>query len=192
MLTLKFMIGFSIVHIVALMVVFALPHDYWEDKPSAYDGLLMGYYPDVFIDQFREQAGDYHWATGSYVDSALLGYVSGKHFSVFGESSKYGRQDDLLTDWRAMAGENIAVLMYKEQDSMLLQHFFDKVEVLPFKVRQRKYYLLRGEGFRYELYRRIVLTLVRDKYYRYPAFLPEGQCYFYQRYFPNEGVVRLP
>ncbi len=189
--SLKFMLGFSVVHIIALSVVFALPHDYWKDKPSAYDGLLMGYYPDEFIKQFREQGKDYHWATGSYVDSALLGYVSGRHFSVFGESSKYGRQDDLLTDWRTLDGKNIALLMYREQDSKLHRNFFDKHEVITFRVRQRKYYLLRGEGFRYEQYRRKVLTLVRDKYYRYPAFLPAGQCYFYQRYFPDEGVVRL-
>jgi hypothetical protein len=189
--SLKFMVGFSLVHIAAFVVIFALPHDYWKDKPSVYDGVLIGYYTDEFVAQFREQAEGYHWATGSYVDSAMLEYVSGERFSIFGESSKYGRQDDLLTDWRTLAGKNIAVLMYKAEDSTLLKNFFDRAEVIPFKVGLRDFYLLRGEGFRYELYRRVILTLVRDKYYRYPAFLPAGECYFYQRYFPDDGVVRL-
>ncbi len=190
--SLKFMAGFTLLHIVILLGIFAVPHHYWEKKPEVYEGLLMGFYPERFVDQFREKADGYHWATGSYVDSALLGYVSGRHFSVFGESSKYGRHDDQLTDWRSLDGKDIALLMYNADDSLLHKNFFKHAEVIPFKVKSREYYLLLGQGFRYELYRRVILTLIRDKYYRYPAFLPQGECYFYQRYFPGEGVQRLP
>ncbi|MEN8168919.1 MAG: glycosyltransferase family 39 protein [Pseudomonadota bacterium] len=189
--SLKFMMGFSLLHIAAVVVVLTLPHDYWKSKPSVYDGVLIGYYADEFIEQFDVQADGYHWATGSYVESGMLEYVSGKRFIVFGGGSKHGRHDDLLTDWRAFAGENIAVLVYKEQTANAYALYFKQASVVPFQVQQRNLYLLLGNGFRYELYRNGVLTQIRDRYYRYPDFLPAGQCYFNQRYFPGEGVLRL-
>lgn len=189
--SLQFMVAFSLLHIAALAVVFAMPHDYWKSRPSVYDGVLIGYYADEFIAQYRQHAEGYHWATESYVDSAMLEYNSGERFIVMGEGSKYGRHDDLLTDWRALDGENVALLLYQEEDATPYRHFFVEADVVPFRVQQGELFLLRGRGFRYETYRREVLTLLRDRYYRYPAFLPAGQCYFYQRYFPGEGVARL-
>jgi hypothetical protein len=189
--SLQFMAGFTLLHIAALMVVFALPHDYWKSKPSVYDGILIGYYADEFTEQFRKQADGYHWATESYVDSAMLEYTSGERFIVFGEGSKYGRHDDLLTDWRELDGENIAILMYSEESTIQYLPFFSQADVIPFRVQQGELYILRGKGFRYESYRTKMLTQLRDRYYRYPAFLPAGKCYFYQRYFPGEGVARL-
>jgi hypothetical protein len=43
---------------------------------------------------------------------------------------------------------------------------------------------VRGRGFDYEAYRTHVLAAVRERYYRIPAFLPVGRCYFFERYFP--------
>jgi hypothetical protein len=121
----------------------------------------------------------------------MLEYNSEQRFIVMGKGSKYGRHDDLLTDWRELDGENIALLLYQEEDATPYRHFFVEADVVPFRVQQGELFLLRGRGFRYETYRREVLTLLRDRYYRYPAFLPAGQCYFYQRYFPGKGVARL-
>ena len=189
--SLKFMAGFSLLHIVALIVIFSLPHDYWENKPEVYDGVLIGFYPEEFLERFREHAADYHWATGSYVDSAILEYKGGKRISIFGDGSKYGRQDDLLTDWRELDGQNIAALLYNEVTAANYQRYFSNSEVVRFPVGKRDFFLLLGEGFRYERYRKEILSLLRNSYYRFPGFLPEGECYFYQRHFPGEELIRL-
>ena len=45
------------------------------------------------------------------------------------------------------------------------------------------YHAVLGRGFDYEAYRKGVLADVRDRYYRIPAALPVGRCYFFERYF---------
>ncbi|MDH5785000.1 MAG: glycosyltransferase family 39 protein [Chromatiales bacterium] len=186
-----FMVGFSLLHVVALVWVLMLPHDYWKSRPAVYDGVLIGFYADEFIKRLDDQGDGYHWATGSYVDSAILEYKSGRRTSVFGKGSKYGRQDDMLTDWRQLDGKNIAVLLYREMEAQAYAGFFHEAEIIRFPVRQRDFYLIRGKGFNYKRYRDDILRYVRDRYYRYPDFLPDGECYLYDRYFPDTDIVRL-
>lgn len=48
------------------------------------------------------------------------------------------------------------------------------------------FYLVLGQGFRYEPYRDTVLRQVKDRWYRVPAYLPMSACYFADKYFPGE------
>jgi hypothetical protein len=185
------MVVFSLLHIIAIVIIFTLPIETWKGRPVAYNGILLGLHTDEFLKQFDRIPDDFIRATGSYVDSAILEKASGEHFIVFGDGSKYGRQDDLLTDWRKLEGKNIAVLRDKEKTAEEYRVFFRTSEVHEFVVKGRAYYLLEGRGFRYEVYREQILTLLRDRYYRMPDYLPSDNCYFYQRYFPGEGVMRL-
>jgi hypothetical protein len=189
--TVKFMLFFSLLHAAAVMVLVMVPIDHWKDRGAAYYGLLLGLHKDRFIQQFNSLPPGFVYATGSYVDSALLEHASGSRFIVFGDGSKYGRQDDLLTDWRALEGKNIAVLRTKKKTAEEYQEFFNSSQISEFEVMGTPFYLLEGRGFHYSIYREQMLTRLRDSYYRYPAFLPAGQCYFYRRYFPGEGIARL-
>jgi len=47
-----------------------------------------------------------------------------------------------------------------------------------------------GRGFHYTAYRDGVLAPMRDRYYRIPAFLPQGACVFCERYFETACPVR--
>lgn len=185
----KFIIGFSLFHMVMAGAILSQPHEVWRGK-SFYEGILIGFYTEEFVDQYRQKAAGYHWAAGSYVDSAMLEYASGTRFIVFGDGSKYGRHDDQLTDWRGLEGENIAVLVYNPGSANGYRRFFAEAEVLPFSVQGRDYYLVRGRGFQYQRYRQEMLTMLRDSYYQIPPFLPMGECYFTQRYFADEDAVR--
>lgn len=184
--TLKFMLGFSLLHAVILLVVVSLPLDYWKERSSAYNGMLLGLYTDEFVDQFSRLPEGFVWASGSYVDSAILEKASGERVIVFGDGSKYGRQDDLLTDWQALSGRNIAVLRTKRKTAEEYQKFFQSSQLHEFKVNQTSFFLLQGYGFRYDRYRDDILMLLRDKYYRIPDYLPVNSCYFYDRYFPDD------
>lgn len=187
---LQFMLLFSLLHGAMLATLIAVPLDYWKERGASYYGLLLGLHRDEFIEQFTSLPPGFVYATGSYVDSALLEQASGARFIVFGDGSKYGRQDDLLTDWRALDGGNIAVLRTRKKTAEAYQAFFANSRIREFEVRGTPFYLLQGEGFRYDRYREQILTLVRDSYYQLPDFLPPGDCYFYQRYFPSMAEGR--
>jgi hypothetical protein len=44
------------------------------------------------------------------------------------------------------------------------------------------HYAVLGRGFDYAAYREQVLSVVRERWYRIPAWLPVGRCYFFERY----------
>ena len=52
------------------------------------------------------------------------------------------------------------------------------------------FYAVLGQGFDYRAYHRGVLEPVRDRYYRIPAWLPVGRCYFCERYFGGAQCAR--
>ena len=56
-------------------------------------------------------------------------------------------------------------------------------------MRGATFQLVLGRGFDYVAYRDGVLTAVRDRYYRIPAYLPQGACWLCQRYF---GTTTCP
>jgi hypothetical protein len=62
------------------------------------------------------------------------------------------------------------------------QPFFRTIETREIAVRGAKFYLVLGQGFDYAAYRDRVLAEIRDRYYRIPSYLPQGRCYFCERY----------
>ena len=135
--------------------------------------------------------GDRAVATRNYAYSSILEYKIGRHFSVFGEASKHGRQDDILTDYRQLDGKGMAILFYSTRSIPQYRRYFEHVALHTIKVRGTTNTVLIGDGFRYALYRDEILALVKKQYYRMPAFLPSGACYFYDRYYPNQDIERL-
>lgn len=188
----RFMAVFGVLHLAAITVVLALPYDVWRKHPVAHHDLVFGSHTAEFLAQIEPRLEGYALATESYVYSSMLEYRSGRRVHVFGTASKHGRQDDLLTDFRSLEGRNIAVLVYAEKSVAEHGAYFERYEVYPVTVRGVTDYLLLGQGFRYAKYREEVLRHLAERYYRLPWFLPAGTCYFYQRYFPDEDIPRLP
>ncbi len=187
-----FMTWFSTVHVAIIAVLLVLPTDIWRERPVLHHDMVFGSHSGEFWQQMAPQVEGYALATESYVSSAILEHRSGRRFHVFGDASRYGRHDDLLTDYRALDGQNIAVLLYAEKSPAVHARYFEQHEVHEITVRGVTDYLLLGRGFRYALYRDEVLRRGQQQFYRLPWFLPAGACYFYDRYFPDEEVQRLP
>jgi hypothetical protein len=61
--------------------------------------------------------------------------------------------------------------------------YFRSVEYRTFVLSGASFHLVLGRGFDYAAYRERVLAPVRDRYYRIPSYLPQGRCYFCERYF---------
>ncbi|MCW8841759.1 MAG: glycosyltransferase family 39 protein [Gammaproteobacteria bacterium] len=191
--SITFMAGFSLLHLALLAVLMLLPLEVWQERQSSiHYSLVVGMHGDELWQEIEPLVGERQFATTSYSSSAILEYATGRRTAVFGDGSKYGRQDDLLTDFRQLDGRGVAVLLKGRGSSEQFLPYFDEVALHPLKTRDIDGYLLVGDGFRYDLYRDEVLRRVQQRFYRLPWFLPVGSCYFYDHYFPQQDVERLP
>jgi len=102
---------------------------------------------------------------------------------VFGEASSHARHDDVLTDFRRLDHKNILVFRKNAPIDRDYRPYFRSVEYRSFALAGATFHLVLGRGFDYAAYRDQVLTDVRDRYYRIPWYLPQGKCYFCERYF---------
>ena len=65
------------------------------------------------------------------------------------------------------------------------QPFFRRVEFSEIVVDGARFYRIYGHGFDYARYHDMVLSRVRERFYRIPAWLPQRACLFNERYFPE-------
>ena len=113
-------------------------------------------------------------------------YASGRYFFVFGTASSHARHDDILTDFRTLAGRNILILRKNPPEAAEYAPYFASVEYRQVELYGATFHLVLGRRFDYDRYREAVLRPSRDRYYRMPAYLPLGRCAFCERYFPDE------
>lgn len=182
--------AFALIHVIGLVVLLNVAPAITAEKPVTHHDVIFGLKNDEFVRQIDAAAGDFHRATDSYTYSAILEHTSGVRYAVMGDGSKYGRQDDIITDWRTLDGENIAMLIYKESSVPYYSRFFEHYSVTTITVDGVSDYLLLGQNFHYQKYRDTVLNKIKRKFYRFPEWLPCRECYFYKRYFPDEPYLR--
>lgn len=188
----QFNVGFSLLHVVAIAAVLMLPYSLWKNHAVVHYDLIFGAHPEEFWQQMAPYAANSVVGTDDYIYSAIMEHETGRYFIVMGDASKYGRQDDIQSDYRTFNGKDMAVLFYAEKSIPLYGRYFDSYQMHEIHVRGATGYLLVGHGFHYQAYRDAVLQRIRHKFYRLPWFLPCGKCYFYDRYFPNQPRERLP
>jgi 4-amino-4-deoxy-L-arabinose transferase-like glycosyltransferase len=168
-------------HVLAIAVVAALPLQTWQSSrffsrltfPGRLAELMTAVAPDL---RGRELAAD------SYASAALLEYRLQRPVAVFGRGTAHARQDDIDTDWRAMDGKDLLILRREPPLERDYAPYFRSIEVKRLPLGGSSYHAILGNGFRYEAYRAGVLADIRERYYRIPAALPVGRCYFLERY----------
>jgi hypothetical protein len=117
-------------------------------------------------------------------------YHSGKHFIVFMDDDRNGRNDDKLTDFKALDGRNILILStlkVKPNEYQDYRNYFKRLMIDTLSVREAEYTLIFGEGFQYHKYRDTYLSKILLDCYDIPEFLPIGNCFFFNRYFPERN-----
>lgn len=184
-----FFISFAVVHVSAIFVISRLPLETWS-KTRIYDGLVLTFEHEAILKALEPYAKDWVLAMDGYSNAVTMGYNARRYFIVFGEASSHARHDDILTDFRTLAGRNILVLRKSEPDLAEYQPYFRQVTVDSFMVRGARFWRVKGEGFNYPAYRDGVLAKVKREYYALPHWLPQTACYFCDRYFPGERCQR--
>lgn len=201
----------SAVHAVAIVTASQLPLETWKAS-RFYDGVVFhvrihdvlrelepyakefefaadGYSPAVTASYYTRRKGVARLPLPNSVLPADAGGADGKYFFVFGPASSHARHDDILTDFRRLDGKNILVLRKNPPEDAAYSPYFRSVEYRSFALSGAQFYLVLGRGFDFVAYRENVLKPVRDRYYAIPRYLPQGRCYFCERYF---GAATCP
>ena len=188
LLTVRVFAVIAALHIGVAVTAAVLPLEVWKSKwpmnkvysrlvfPGRIEELLALVTPDL---RGRALAAD------SYAAAALFEYHARRPVPVFGRGTSHARQSDINTDWREYAGKDIVVLRREPPLPQDYQPYFREIEVWKIGLGGGVYHAVLGRGFNYDAYRAGVLMDVRDRYYRIPALLPAGRCYFFERYFPR-------
>jgi hypothetical protein len=184
-----FFAGFATLHIAAVLMVSRVPLETWQ-KTRLYDGIVLAFEHPAIARELETYKKDWVLAMDGYSNAVTLGYNLRQYVAVFGEASSHARHDDLVTDFRALAGRNFLILRKSKPNPDDYRRYFREVTVDSFEVRGARFWRVKGEGFDYAAYRDGVLAGVRRKYYAVPTWLPQRACYMCDRYFPGEACRR--
>jgi len=175
----------SLIHVVFFAVLIASPLSIIKPDSKYYSAVVLGSEPQVFLDAIKQYRGKYTLASIAYSDAAVMTFHAGENVSVLGMGSSHARHDDIMTDFRKLDGKNILVFYYDKAPLEALADMFQSVQYQEVHIEQATYYVMLGDGFNYQKYHDKYLQAIK-KFYQIPKFLPRGECYFYQRYFPGE------
>lgn len=178
----KFMAIFSLLHLLLTATVLLLPLGYLKNT-EYYKSIIFGTKHREIIGYLNQYKERFHFSTDSYADSAVISYHSKKYFFVFGEGSRYARQDDILTDLTKLEDKNILILKKSKPEISDYLPFFNSVEVNQIVVHDASFYVVLGYRFNYKNYKENILRAIKTKYYDIPRYLPYSSCYFCDRYF---------
>lgn len=180
--SLRWMVYFALLQ-TAVLGGLALAPIEWLSGHSRYDAAVMNLKAGDVASELFALDPEGRYMTGSYSRSALLAYHGRQHVGVFGRGSRYGRQDDILTDFRVLDGETLYILLRREsQDIVEYAPFFEEILSRRIEVRGTGFTVVEGRGFDYETYRNRVIAEVLERHYDLPGWLPIRRCAFVERY----------
>lgn len=169
----------AVVHAAAVVALAALPLETWKDSRLYPRLVFLAHTPELIE---AAAAGSAALASDSYSSAAVLAYHARRKVPVFGTGSSHARHDDILTDWRDYEGRDLLILRREPPPESAYRPYFRQIEVRRVELRGATFHAVLGRGFDFEAYRKGVLAEVRARYYRIPGWLPQGRCYFFERY----------
>jgi 4-amino-4-deoxy-L-arabinose transferase-like glycosyltransferase len=173
---------FSAIHVAAIVAASMLPLDTWKSA-RFYDGIVYHARMPEILRELKPYEGKFSFAADGYSMSAVASFHARTHVAVFGAASSHARHDDILTDFRRLDGKNILVLRKEAPGDADYRPYFRSVEYREFRLSGATFHVVLGRGFDFAAYREGVLKSVRERFYAIPWYLPQGRCYFCERYF---------
>lgn len=175
----------ALLHVAGVIAVATQPVDSWAQRlgPRKYAGVVQTVKADEVIAALGDDVDRYVLMTDGYSPSVTMGYNHGRYWPVFGPASSHARHDDVLTDFRALAGRDILILSKEKPDLADYMPYFREVSEDTLQVRGATFWRIRGHGFDYAAYHAGVLEPARRLWYAIPKWLPDCGCYFEERYF---------
>lgn len=174
--------AFSVLHVAAILGAATLPLEAWKGS-RLYDGIVYHFRIQEVLRRLQPYEGEFEFSADGYSPAAVASFYAGRYVFVFGTASSHARHDDIITDFRALDGRNILVLRKNPPQDADYRPYFRAVEYRDATIAGATFYLVLGRGFDFAAYREKVLRPLRERYYAIPRYLPQGRCYFCERYF---------
>jgi len=178
---------FSLLQVAPAVTALALPIETYKNFKYYHDLVLCKYGGQLYQKITRTYGTDYFPTTNGYYTSGAMTYFSGRHFGVFLDYSKHGREDDKLTDYKTLDGKTILILATVPIDQDYTP-YFRSIRQETVTLHECTFYVVIGKGFRYAVYRDRFLRKIDRDWYTCPDWLPRGKCYFKQMYFGQDGT----
>lgn len=180
--SLRYTLMLSLPHVLLVLALLAWPAD-WIKNPEFREKVVFFRHSPEIVQLIENDLppGTTLMGTG-YSTASILAYSHQKYVPVFGLGSRYARQDDLWTDFRAFEGRSIRIFNREPLDVNEHAPFFTRLQAGRIEYQGASYFFLDGEGFRYDAYKARVLDTIHAKYFRIPGWLPILGSPFCERY----------
>ena len=169
--------------IIALILLVALGFVNQLISPSQQHHVAVYTQPEKVCEYLPK---DSPFFTLGYSSQSALAYHCGNdNVHVFASVSKFGREDDKLTDFKALNKQDLTILITQEKDVAKVSPYFDSLHAKPIKIDDStSYFLIKAKGFNYAVYREQVLTKINNKFYTAPDWFPviKNGCGFKKKY----------
>ncbi|WP_068860165.1 ArnT family glycosyltransferase [Perlucidibaca aquatica] len=190
----------SAAHVVVIFAILLVPYSVWQHQPKVAKDLLAATEAPALLAAARDQlvkeaglspaqAANLPVAARGYTWASVLSYQIKEPVMVIGPGSKYARQDDFWTDFRALDGRSILIYLKRPAELAAVSAWFEQVRTVNVSLHGQRYVFALGEGFNYARYWSQVLVPVRDKFYTAPDWLPVASCPVTERYFTAPPVA---
>jgi len=174
--------GFGFIHAIIICIAIFAPSTVWKDMKFYEKLSTLKNSADIAknVDPINEDKRTL--MTMGYSTSSIFAFHLHKEVPVFGMGSKFGRHDDLHFNFKEIDGKNIRIFSNSPMNLEELSRFFGSSNLVEFTFKDVKYWYLDGNEFNYDLYRKIVLMAIKEKFYNIPAYLPSYTCNFFTKY----------
>jgi len=177
------------VHIVILLTVLTLFHLLPNSvfKPSYfYEDAVLSSNMKETCKVLDEEYGDKKLFSTGYTNAAMFNYYCKKDMPMIFSNSVFGRMDDKLVDIRALKDTDFYIFNNREIKTKEYDNVCDEVKIQTFRVEDALFYVGECKGFNYDKYKTYYLDVQQKKFYDIPEWLPQGKCYFNDRYYQAE------
>lgn len=174
--------GFGFIHAIIICIAIFAPSATWKDMKFYEKLSTLKNSSDIAksVDPINEDKRTL--MTMGYSTSSIFAFHLHKEVPVFGVGSKFGRHDDLHFNFKEINGKNIRIFNNSPMNLEELSRFFGSSNLVEFTFKGVKYWYLDGNDFKYDLYRKLVLMAIKEKFYNIPAYLPSYTCNFFTKY----------
>ncbi|MFH1334345.1 MAG: glycosyltransferase family 39 protein [Pseudomonadota bacterium] len=181
----RFMFGFSFVHLVLISVVLLFPIQILQAlhlKGPRYADWIFALKHREISRVLHQENMQFVLSSNSYAKADLMYIDSGKYSPSFGVGTAHGREGDFLTNFAAMQGKSFLILLNRRPDLSDYLPYFHVTRVQPWRFDGAVFYLVMGYHFNYLAYRHGVLKAINQRYWTVPSFLPHTKSFFFKKY----------
>ena len=180
---------FTFIHIAILLVVLTalhlLPNSVFKSS-YYYEDAVFSTNMQETCDILDKEYGDKKLFSTGYTNSAMLNYHCKKDAPMLFSNSVFGRMDDKLVDITDLANTDLYIFNNREMKKEEFSNVCKEVKVHTFQIEEATFYVSECLAFDYDKYKEHYLSIQQKRFYDIPEFLPQGKCYFNDRYYPEE------